>query len=141
MRILVEGLGMCAILYIMCAIGIRKGAVGLVCLYEKDVQRKSIELGLTDAKKIQRTALRMDLCSVILYIGYLLTVVYVVNGTRGFRECFWQMTLILLIMGVFDRIVVDIFQVKNRNFIRRIRELCCLITIKTGADKTIKRGK
>jgi hypothetical protein len=33
--------------------------------------------------------------------------VYGINGASGFREGFWQMLVILMIAGLFDRIFID----------------------------------
>lgn len=33
--------------------------------------------------------------------------VYGINGAAGFWDGFWQMTVILLIMGLFDRFFID----------------------------------
>lgn len=52
----------------MCVIGIANSPVGVVLLYEKDVQQRVIELGL--------------------------------NGATGFRDGFWQMSIILWIQGL-----------------------------------------
>ena len=45
MIILIEGIVMCFLLLITCVIGIANGPVGLVVLYEKDVQDRVVELG------------------------------------------------------------------------------------------------
>ena len=50
MALLVEGLVMCFALLIVCVVGIANGPVGLVLLYEKDVQQRVVELGLTTEK-------------------------------------------------------------------------------------------
>lgn len=42
-----EGLGLGALLVLVCAIGIHKGAVGMVHLYDEKVQERCIALGLT----------------------------------------------------------------------------------------------
>lgn len=111
--ILFEGLGLCAILLIICLIGKRKGAVGLVHLYEKDVQEKTIELGLTSPERIKKNAILMKLSMLILFFPYLLICVYWINGARGFGQGFWQMTIIILIMTVFDRVFIDFFWVDH----------------------------
>ena len=45
MLIVVEGIVMCFVLLIVCVVGISNGPVGLVLLYEKDVQERVVELG------------------------------------------------------------------------------------------------
>ena len=111
MLIFFEGIVMCFILLIYCAVGIRNGAVGLVCLYEKDVQDRVVELGLVTKKQIKT---QFVVSSIILFIPLFTLVpymVYGVNGVRDFTEGFIQMTAILLIMGLFDRFFIDWFWV------------------------------
>ena len=44
---IIEGIGLGALLVLVCAIGIRKGAVGLLHLYEPAVQERCVSMGLT----------------------------------------------------------------------------------------------
>lgn len=113
MNILIEGCILAVLLYVFCAIGIRKGAVELVHLYEKDVQDRAVELGLITKEKIRKNAVIFKSTGILLYLIYPLICVYAINGTRGFVSGFWQITVILLIMGVFDRIVIDIIWVAH----------------------------
>ena len=48
---ILEGLGLGVLLIIVCAVGIRKGAVGMVHLYSQEVQERCVTLGLTTHKK------------------------------------------------------------------------------------------
>ena len=57
MLILLEGILMCFILLIVCVIGIANGPVGLVVLYEEDVQQRAVELGYTTKEKIKTSFL------------------------------------------------------------------------------------
>ena len=54
MLIVVEGIVMCFVLLIVCVVGISNGPVGLVLLYEKDVQERVVELGLTTKDRIKK---------------------------------------------------------------------------------------
>ena len=54
MLVFFEGIVMCFILVMYCVVGIRNGAVGLVCLYEKDVQERVVELGLVTKEQINK---------------------------------------------------------------------------------------
>ena len=45
-------------LVLVCAAGIRKGAVGMVHLYSPEVQSRCVELGLTTHEIIRRNKLR-----------------------------------------------------------------------------------
>ena len=51
MLVFFEGIVMSFILLMYCVIGIRNGAVVLVCLYEKDVQERVVELVLGGSYK------------------------------------------------------------------------------------------
>ena len=54
LQITLEGLGLGALLILICAIGIRKGAVGMVHLYSPEVQARCVMKGLTTQQKIKR---------------------------------------------------------------------------------------
>ncbi|MBE6846501.1 MAG: hypothetical protein E7508_12575, partial [Ruminococcus sp.] len=107
MLILLEGIVMCFCLLIVCVTGISKGPVGLVVFYEDDVKKRVVELGLTTEERIKRNT---ALASAALFIPMLIFVpamVYFINGARGFWDMFWQITAILWIQGLFDRIFID----------------------------------
>ena len=102
-----EGLGLGALLVLVCAAGIRKGAVGMVHLYSPAVQQRCVKLGLTTHEKIKRTSLVFKAGCVPGYISYVLVCVYGINGARGFLAGFWQLLVILSIMNLIDRFLVD----------------------------------
>ena len=107
MLLLVEGAGMCLLLLLVCVIGIANGPVGLVVLYEQDVQERVVELGYTTKEKIKKSLL---VTSFALFGPVLIltpAMVYGINGAVGFWDGFCQMTIILWIMGLFDRIFID----------------------------------
>ena len=58
LRLLLEGLGLGALLVLICALGIRKGAVGMVHLYHEDVQSRAIAQGLITKEQIRKNSLR-----------------------------------------------------------------------------------
>ena len=107
LRVIVEGLGLGLILMLVCALGIRKGAVGMAHLYNDDVQKRAVELGLTTFPKIKRNGMVIKLICVPIYLIYVIVCVYVINGTRGFLAGFWQAFVILMIMNLIDRLVID----------------------------------
>ena len=88
LRVLLEGIGLGAILMLVCAIGIRNGAVGMLHLYENNVQERCISLGLTAREKINRNQLLFKVICLPIYIACVLIFVYAVNGARGFLEGF-----------------------------------------------------
>lgn len=107
MIILLEGIVMSFLLLIVCVIGIANGPVGLVVLYEKDVRDRVVELGYTTKEKIRKSFI---ITSIVLFAPILFLVpimVYYINGVVGFWNGFWQMTIILWIMGLFDRLFID----------------------------------
>ena len=111
LQVILEGIGLGVLLILVCAIGIRKGAVGMVHLYGPEVQERCVTLELTTHAEIKRNALIFKAVCVPGYIAYVLVCVYAVNGVRGFLAGFWQMLVILSVMNLMDRLLVDDFWV------------------------------
>ena len=102
-----EGVAMCFVLLIICVVGIANGPVGMVFFYEKEVQDKAIELGLTTWETIKK---RMRITFIALLVPQFLLVplmVYFVNRAPNFSTAAVQMTVIYLISGLFDRLFID----------------------------------
>lgn len=72
LQTILEGLWLGALLVAVCAVGIRKGAVGMVHLYDEKVQERCIALGLTTREKIKRNALRFKAICIPVYLFYVL---------------------------------------------------------------------
>ncbi len=107
LKLILEGLGLGFLLYLICAIGIRNGAIGMVHLYDQKVQERVVQLGLTTAEEVRkRSVLFRSLC-LPGYLIYVLICVYVINGARGFFAGFWQGFVILFIMNLIDRFLID----------------------------------
>ena len=111
LQVILEGIGLGVLLILVCAIGIRKGAVGMVHLYSQEVQERCVTLGLTTHEKIKRNALIFKAVCVPGYIAYVLVCIYALNGARDFLAGFWQMLVILSVMNLMDRFLVDDFWV------------------------------
>ena len=107
LQTILEGLGLGALLVAVCAVGIRKGAVGMVHLYDSKVQQRCIAQGLTTQEKIRQNALRFKLICIPLYLLYVLACVYAVNGAQDFWSGFWQCFVILFVMNLIDRFGID----------------------------------
>ena len=106
-KLIAEGLGLGFLLYLICALGIRNGAVGMVHLYDQKVQERAVQLGLTTAEEVRkRSVLFRSLC-LPGYLIYVLICVYVINGARGFFAGFWQGFVILFTMNLIDRFLID----------------------------------
>ena len=106
-QVILEGFGLGVLLVLVCAFGIRKGAVGMVHLYSAAVQERCVAQGLTTHERIKRNAILFKLCCLPGYIAYVLVFVYAVNGARGFLSGFWQLLVILSIMNLIDRFLID----------------------------------
>lgn len=111
LKVILEGLGLGVLLILVCAFGIRKGAVEMVHLYSSEVQDRCVKLGLTTYEKIKRNSLIFKAVCIPGYVAYVLIFVYEVNGAKGFVAGFWQMLVILSIMNLIDRFLVDNFWV------------------------------
>lgn len=107
MLIVIESVVMCFILLIICVIGISNGPIGLVNFYEKDVQDRVVELGLTTKKNIKRSFIISTIALFAPTIFGVPFMVYYINGVTGFWSGFWQVTIIFWIMGLFDRVFID----------------------------------
>ena len=115
MILVIEGLAMCFVLLLVCVVGIANGPIGLVCLFEKEVQDRVVELGLTTKDKIRRNYL---ITSITLFIPMLVLIpymVYGINGASGFKQGASQMIIIGMIMLLFDRIFIDWYWVGKTN--------------------------
>lgn len=112
-KIIIEGIGLSLILLSLCAVGIKNGAVGMVHLYHKDVQDKCVEMGLTTYKLIKKRAIIMKLCSIPLYLIYVIICVYAINGVRSFLPGFLHIFAIFSILNLFDRFIIDILWVEH----------------------------
>ena len=70
LQTILEGLGLGALLVLVCAVGIHKGAVGMAHLYDSKVQERCVALGLTTKEKIKQNSLRFKLICVPGYLAY-----------------------------------------------------------------------
>lgn len=107
MILIIEGIVMCFILLIICVVGIANGPVGLVVFYEQEVKDRVVELGMTTREKIKRISILTMIALFVPMIVLVPLMVYGINGARGFGNGFWQMLVILMISGLFDRIFID----------------------------------
>jgi len=105
--ILIEGIVMCFMLLIICVVGKANGPVGLVVFYEQEVKDRVVALGLTTKEKIQKTSIITVIALFVPMIVLVPLMVYGINGAKGFWDGYWQMLVILMISGLFDRIFID----------------------------------
>ena len=139
LKLILEGLGLGFLLYLICAIGIRNGAFGMVHLYDQKVQERVVALGLTTAEEIRkRSVLFRSLC-LPGYLIYVLLCVYAINSARGFWPGFWQGFVILSIMNLIDRFLIDDYWVGHTKawIIPGTEDLRPYITVKDKKQKWI----
>ena len=137
--VIIEGLVVCFIVLMACVVGISNGAVNLVYLYEKEVQDKVVEMGLITREKIKRNKMLFMLFGMLPCWIFMIWAVYGLNGARGFFEGFWQIYVIMMIEGLFDRLFIDFFWVGKTKawIISGTEELMPYIYGKTLAFKWI----
>lgn len=107
MTVILEAVVMCFVLLIICVVGMANGPEGMVFFYEKEVQERVIELGLMTEEKIRK---RKTVTFFALMIPQFLLVPYMVYGINGAKDAgtaAFQMIVIYLISGLFDRIFID----------------------------------
>lgn len=113
MLIALEGIVMCFVLLIICVVATANGPVGAVTFYEKDVQKRVVELGITTEKEIKKRSLIITLALYIPLLTLVPYMVYGINGASGFWNGFWQMSAIMIITGLFDRLFIDWYWVEH----------------------------
>ena len=106
-KIIIEGALLGALLVLLCAVGIRKGAVTMMFLYHADVQDRCVQNGLITRERIWQNRKIFKGLGVPLYFTFVLVSVYAVNGARGFWPGFWQLFAILSVMNLIDRLLID----------------------------------
>ncbi len=107
MLIIFEGLVCCLAVLLSCVIGIANGPVNMVFFYDKQVQDRAVEKGLITSEKIKQNYNKFKLFGVLPYFVFVVVSVYGLNKARGFLGPFLQMSAVLLIEGVFDRVFID----------------------------------
>ena len=111
--VFMEGLIYCFLVLLACVVGIADGPVAMVFFYEKEVQERVVELGLTTPERIKRNAGRFYKFAVLPCLALVLFTVFGINGARGFREGFLQLLALLMTEGIFDRLFIDGYWVNH----------------------------
>ena len=105
--LLLETIVMCFALLIVCVVGIANGPAGLVVLYEEDVQKRVVELGYMTPAQIKKSFIITCIALFLPMFVIAPLMVYGLNGAVGFMDGFWQMSVILVLSGLFDRFFID----------------------------------
>ena len=107
MLVVFEGLVCCLVVLLSCVIGIADGAHNMVFFYDKEVQKRVVDLGLISEEKIRRNYNIFKICGILPYFIFVVVAVFFINKARGFMSGFLQLTAVLLIEGIFDRFFID----------------------------------
>ena len=111
--IIFEGTVCCFIVLLSCVYGIANSPVNMVFFYDEKVQSRCIENGLITKEKIRRNSGLFMYLGVLPYFIFVITAVFFINKARGFLEGFLQMSAVLLIEGLFDRLFIDWYWVNH----------------------------
>ena len=107
MLVFIEGLVMCGWMLLVCVVGIANGPVGMVSLYEKNVQERVVKLGLTTPEEIKKAGIISAIALFLPLFTVVPAVVWLYNGVNGFWDGFLQLTGIFMVMTLFDRLFID----------------------------------
>ncbi|MBQ6478921.1 MAG: hypothetical protein IJI44_06090 [Erysipelotrichaceae bacterium] len=113
MLMVFEGLVCCLLVLLSCVIGIADGPVNMVFFYYRKVQDKAVESGQISKERIKKNYNRFKFFGILPYFIFVIASVYGINKARGFLDPFLQMSTILLIEGIFDRLFIDWYWVNR----------------------------
>lgn len=111
MILILECLVVCFILFMPCVIAIANGIHNAAFLFEPDVQGRVIEMGLITKDRMNRNKRLFKFTTLTVMIAFVLWAVYGINGARGFWQPFWQILLLAMAEGLFDRFFIDFYWV------------------------------
>ncbi len=113
MLVIFEGLVCCLVVLLSCVIGIANGAHNMVFFYDEEVQKRVVDLGLISKEKIRKNYNIFKICGILPYFIFVIVAVFFINKARGFVNSFLQLTAVLLIEGIFDRLFIDWYWVNH----------------------------
>lgn len=106
-HLLLESVVVCFLLLVPCVVAIANGVHEAAFLFEKDVQDRVVEKGLITRERLARNLKVFRLSALIPLIVFILLAVYGINGARGFWTPFWQIYVLAMAEGLFDRGFID----------------------------------
>jgi hypothetical protein len=107
MILFLECLVVCFILFLPCVVAIANGTHNAAFLFEQDVQERVIGMGLITKDKLNRNKKLFKFITLPVLIAFVLWAVYGINGAREFWTPFWQILLLAMAEGLFDRFFID----------------------------------
>lgn len=113
MIMILECLVVCFILFLACVVAIANGTHNAAFLFEKDVQERVVQMGLITKDRLNRNKKLFKFITLPVLIAFVLWAVYGINGARGFWTPFWQILLLTMAEGLFDRFFIDWYWVSH----------------------------
>lgn len=107
MTLVLECIVICFILLVPCVVAIANGVEQAAFLFEKDVQDRVVQMGLVTRERLRRNRMAFKLVALPVMIAFVIWAVYGVNGARGFWQPFWQIYVLAMAEGLFDRFFID----------------------------------
>ena len=107
MIMILECLVVCFILFLPCVVAIANGTHNAAFLFERDVQERVVQMGLITKDRLNRNKKLFKFITLPVLITFVLWAVYGINGARGFWTPFWQILLLAMAEGLFDRFFID----------------------------------
>jgi len=127
------------VLLLICVCCIRNSPVGGVHFYEEPVKKRVVELGLITEKQIKKCKMLSAIPFLIVILIVMPAMVFFVNKAADFMTGFVQLTIILGLCGLFDRIFIDWYWVGHTKawFIPGTEDLMPYIPKKTWVVKIV----
>lgn len=107
MILILECLVVCFVLFLPCVVAVANGTHNAAFLFEQDVQVRVIQMGLITKDRLNRNKKLFKFITLPVLIAFVLWAVYGINGARGFWTPFWQILLLAMTEGLFDRFFID----------------------------------
>ena len=111
MTLILECIVICFILLVPCVAAIANGIHNAAFLFEQDVQDRVVKMGLITKEQINRNRRIFKISAMTVMIAFVLWAVYGINGARGFWQPFWQIYVLAMAEGLFDRFFIDTYWV------------------------------
>ncbi len=137
--VVMEGIILSFVLLLVCVINIKDGPVGGVHYYEPPVQKRVVELGLITKEQIKKNLAASSVGLLVLIVVCVPLSVVFINGARSFKDAFFQLLVIYMICGAFDRIFIDWYWVGHTKawFIPGTEDLMPYIHKETWVKKVV----
>ena len=107
MILFLECVVICFILLVPCVVAIANGVEQAAFLFEEDVQDRVVQRGLVTRQRLNRNRKRFSIAALTVMVAFVMWAVYGVNGARGFWQPYWQIWVLAMAEGLFDRFFID----------------------------------